>query len=349
MSGFGWDDGRKLVTAADEQWNELAQVHSRINYWDSCQPCLSQRDSQIKKWKTTPFPLYDEMHSLVDGVVATGSGAFQAGALLTPKPSQLVIHKEPSIEWTNSQSTGCATPPRSPSEQNTVRCLNSPSMLPLISTQADANTTMKSEVGIVPKKRQRSSNTPEPSRLRKHRRQQQQDNTQGLITEMARVVQTLCSSLQPASNPLQSPQQRKTAAIKLMEGDGDFKKSECIPVIRLFTSSIVIVDSYLAIEDQEVRTMYIKRVSHFVECLIVLPLFQYCSFIFDVLVHTDNYLRPFSGDWLQRQLVLCNNSQRSCDSGESTCYRYSPFSFVTAVRRYMHILRVYVRLTKVLR
>ena len=51
-----------------------------------------------------PFPLYDEMHSLIDGVVATGSSAFQAGALLTPKPSQLVIRKEHSIEWTNSQS-----------------------------------------------------------------------------------------------------------------------------------------------------------------------------------------------------------------------------------------------------
>ena len=199
------------------------------------------------------------MHSLVDGVVAAGSGAFQVGAPLAPKPSQSVAGKEPSIEWIGSQSTRCTTPPRSPSEQNTVRCLDSPSMLPLISTQADDNTTTKSEVGIVPKKRRRSSNTPEPSQLQKHRRQQQQDNTQGLITEMAHVVQTLCSSLQLVSNPSQLPQQRRTAAIKLMQGDGDFKKSECVPVIRLFTSSIDIVDSYLAIEDQEVRTMYIKE------------------------------------------------------------------------------------------
>jgi len=26
MSGFGWDDGSKLVIAADEQWDELAKV-----------------------------------------------------------------------------------------------------------------------------------------------------------------------------------------------------------------------------------------------------------------------------------------------------------------------------------
>jgi hypothetical protein len=30
MSGFGWDDGRKLVTAADEQWEELAKVRLRL-------------------------------------------------------------------------------------------------------------------------------------------------------------------------------------------------------------------------------------------------------------------------------------------------------------------------------
>jgi len=29
MLGFGWDDGRKLVIAADEQWAELAGVCSR--------------------------------------------------------------------------------------------------------------------------------------------------------------------------------------------------------------------------------------------------------------------------------------------------------------------------------
>jgi hypothetical protein len=26
MSGFGWDDGRKIVTAPDEQWDNLCKV-----------------------------------------------------------------------------------------------------------------------------------------------------------------------------------------------------------------------------------------------------------------------------------------------------------------------------------
>ena len=71
--------------------------------------------------------MYDEMHSLVDGIVATGSGAFQAGALPAPKQSQPIPRKEPSIEWIdNSQSTEDTTLPRALSEPNPVCCLNSP-------------------------------------------------------------------------------------------------------------------------------------------------------------------------------------------------------------------------------
>jgi len=58
------------------------------------------------------------MDSLVGGVVATGSGAFQAGAPPAPKPSQSTTHKEPSTEWTeSSQSTECTTPTHTPPEQ----------------------------------------------------------------------------------------------------------------------------------------------------------------------------------------------------------------------------------------
>jgi hypothetical protein len=130
--------------------------------------------------------------------------------------------------------------------------------LPLICIQMDDKDTGELEAETPRKKRQRSPDTPEPSRSRKHRRQQQQERTQGLIDGMVQAVQTLCSSLQPASIPPQSPRRRRTNAIKLLEQDGDFKKFDCVPVIRLFTSSIDVVDSYLAIEDKEVRTLYIK-------------------------------------------------------------------------------------------
>ena len=112
----------------------------------------------------------------------------------------------------------------------------------------------KPEADTVHKKCQQSK-TPEPSQSQKHCRQQQQDQTKGLITEMLEVTRTPCSSIQPALVP---PQQQKADVIKLMEADRDFEKSDSIPVIRLFTSSIDIADSYLTIRDKEVRTMYLK-------------------------------------------------------------------------------------------
>lgn len=64
---------------------------------------------------------------------------------------------------------------------------------------------------------------------------------------------------QPASASLQLPQERRAAATKLMQDDdgGFTKESECLPVL-LFTSSLNVVDSYLAIDDNVLRTTYMK-------------------------------------------------------------------------------------------
>ncbi|KZT18810.1 hypothetical protein NEOLEDRAFT_1026398, partial [Neolentinus lepideus HHB14362 ss-1] len=55
LSGFGWDDSQKIVTATDEVWDAyLAYAH----------------------WRKNAILLYDEMLFLVDGLVATVAGAF---------------------------------------------------------------------------------------------------------------------------------------------------------------------------------------------------------------------------------------------------------------------------------
>ncbi|KAF8174430.1 hypothetical protein K438DRAFT_1609487, partial [Mycena galopus ATCC 62051] len=55
LSGFGWDDGLKLVTATQDVWDRLFEAHP-----------------DYRRWQTTPFPLYDDMLFLVDGIIATG-------------------------------------------------------------------------------------------------------------------------------------------------------------------------------------------------------------------------------------------------------------------------------------
>ncbi|KAJ7733225.1 hypothetical protein DFH07DRAFT_725645, partial [Mycena maculata] len=57
-SGFGWDHGLKIPTAASDVWDAYITKHPKA-----------------ARWRRTPFPLYDEILYLVDGVVATGAGA----------------------------------------------------------------------------------------------------------------------------------------------------------------------------------------------------------------------------------------------------------------------------------
>ncbi|KAI0364833.1 hypothetical protein BV20DRAFT_927542, partial [Pilatotrama ljubarskyi] len=55
QSGFGWNEDEHLVTAPDGVWEKYLEAHPAA-----------------RKWKKTPFTLYDEMAALVDGTSATG-------------------------------------------------------------------------------------------------------------------------------------------------------------------------------------------------------------------------------------------------------------------------------------
>ncbi|KAJ7758440.1 hypothetical protein B0H14DRAFT_2252934, partial [Mycena olivaceomarginata] len=87
LSGFGWDEGLKLVMATQDVWDRLFELRAHPD---------------SKHWQTTPFPLYDDMLFLVDGIIATGAGAFHTG---TP-PSQSAAVSQSSIGTSqNLQST----------------------------------------------------------------------------------------------------------------------------------------------------------------------------------------------------------------------------------------------------
>ncbi|KAE8210881.1 hypothetical protein CF327_g5309 [Tilletia walkeri] len=57
MSGFGWDEDRKKVTAEEEVWNDLIK-----------------RRPEFKKWKAKSFPLYPRLDAL-NAKVTTGGRA----------------------------------------------------------------------------------------------------------------------------------------------------------------------------------------------------------------------------------------------------------------------------------
>ncbi|EGO03820.1 hypothetical protein SERLA73DRAFT_158298 [Serpula lacrymans var. lacrymans S7.3] len=67
LSGFGWDDTRKKVTAEEDVW-----------------------DNYIAPWRKNPFPLYNNIIGLIDGRYATGEGAFHIPE--TDEPSLPLPH-----------------------------------------------------------------------------------------------------------------------------------------------------------------------------------------------------------------------------------------------------------------
>ncbi|KAF9228057.1 hypothetical protein BS17DRAFT_662743, partial [Gyrodon lividus] len=55
FSGFRWDNSTKMVTAHDDVWKKLKETTAKYYCW-----CKS------------PFPLYNDILYLVDGIIATG-------------------------------------------------------------------------------------------------------------------------------------------------------------------------------------------------------------------------------------------------------------------------------------
>ncbi|KAJ7020363.1 hypothetical protein C8F04DRAFT_1318418, partial [Mycena alexandri] len=88
-SGFGWDNERKMPTATAAVWDAYIAVSAA-------------------KWRSTPFPLYDEILELVDGTIATGAGAFHPA--LGTQDSDADGEDEQS--QTQTQTQNFVTPPR---------------------------------------------------------------------------------------------------------------------------------------------------------------------------------------------------------------------------------------------
>ena len=52
---------------------------SRLQNIDPVRLIGTQAHPNAKKWRKTPFPLFDDMAGLVDGTAATGEGAYHPG------------------------------------------------------------------------------------------------------------------------------------------------------------------------------------------------------------------------------------------------------------------------------
>ncbi|KAF5367454.1 hypothetical protein D9758_003829 [Tetrapyrgos nigripes] len=223
-SGFGWDEQKQMVVATDEWWDRHLE-----------------KFPDDSKWRTTPFPWYDDMFILVDGKIATGDNVFRAGTASQPSSqpsstgSQVVLPLEPSqsqeelIDWPS-------TPPASappPSSNSNLTVLASVSTAVPISTPARKRLRADSDPFTPPKSQKRGKG----------------DQLGDIASGLHSIGRGLA-----ANEP--TPKRRRKA-IALLEEDADFSPDSKRKVLRVFRREVDIADTFLSISDKETRTGYL--------------------------------------------------------------------------------------------
>jgi hypothetical protein len=74
---------------------------------------------------------------------------------------------------------------------------------------------------------------------------------------VAEALQHVASSLECSGDSPTTPS-RRTRAIKAVTIDASLSQTERIKAVRLFRKEIASADAYLAIDDEELRTLYIR-------------------------------------------------------------------------------------------
>ncbi|KAJ7878466.1 hypothetical protein B0H13DRAFT_1892632 [Mycena leptocephala] len=110
-SGFGWDDGLKMVTATEET-------------------ILKHPDA--KRWRKSPFPLYEDVLYLVKGIIATGAGAFHAGTIQTQAESSTSQTQPDPETQTQTQSVDGSQAPVTPTHLKILQSKTTPPYIPTV-------------------------------------------------------------------------------------------------------------------------------------------------------------------------------------------------------------------------
>ncbi|KAI0310554.1 hypothetical protein OF83DRAFT_1178421 [Amylostereum chailletii] len=176
LSGFGWDDLRKCVTATEDVWNAL----------------LFDKDGAKKKkyneynwYRTNSFPLYDNIADLIEGNTAVGNHTF----LSTSGPSAAPTHDTPDEDPDITDDT---QQPISPQLDATLSRSVSPSVL---DPEPTRNFIYEQRRPATP------PSTPAPKRIKSTS-----------TNQLAQLNDTLDRTLERLADALESPEPSSTVA-----------------------------------------------------------------------------------------------------------------------------------------
>jgi hypothetical protein len=114
------------------------------------------------------------------------------------------------------------------------------------------------------KRKRASSEAPKlPSNSQKKRRVGKRGSHTEAVGDVADAIQSLAnnfSSSAPTANVMATTTpERRAAALKLMEDDGEFSEDESVSVICLFAHKKAVHDTFLSLSNKERRTKYVRK------------------------------------------------------------------------------------------
>jgi len=224
LSGFGWDDGLKIVVASDDVWDAYLTRHPGA-----------------KKWRKKPFPLYDDILFLVDGKVATGAGAFHAGTIQSQPPSDVLTQSQTDANTPPADDESLSQPEGS-GDTSTDTVVGDDDDLVASSPVAPAPTTRKRAASSSPNKSARP-----PSRRTKR--------NADAVSEIAGALRQVAMSLIPPESP-----DITKRAIQMMDEDNEFSSDEEPAVMRLFTKEVDVARTYINDPKKSRRTTFVRSI-----------------------------------------------------------------------------------------
>jgi hypothetical protein len=115
------------------------------------------------------------------------------------------------------------------------------------------------------KRKRASSEAPKlPSNSQKKQRVGKRGSHTEAVGDVADAIQCLANNFSSSSAPTANVMatttpERRAAALKLMEDDGEFSEDESVSVICLFAHKKAVHDTFLSLSNKERRTKYVRK------------------------------------------------------------------------------------------
>jgi hypothetical protein len=199
---------------------------------------IKQSSASLKKWRGTPFPLYDELADLVEGRLATGAAAFYPAA----------AHSMSSGTSHNLGDLDDSTIDEDDDDEDSDSDDTAPSSLantPSSSSRKRSATELDSAVSQPPTKKVRKSKV----------------TAAGAVLQVAgamRDLGTAFSSSPSSTSDVPSSPSRRTNAIRDLEKSNLLTPRRFIRVVRHIQKNTYVADVFLSLTDNSLRSSYLE-------------------------------------------------------------------------------------------